>query len=154
MSVKKQISNLTKLYTNYEEVAESFLDETDVDRYFYNNILDLALIDNQIVRVSESSNKKFLLSNCFSFATWKINKKSFLRRKCKFHYKNLQLIWTLYASFWNNTMKLSSFQLYNHYPNQSKNLVLHYLNTNSLHIISKTLKNIATDRYVFFSFWA
>ena len=51
MSVKKQISSLSKLYTIYEEVPESFLDETDVDSYFYHNILDIALIDNRIVRV-------------------------------------------------------------------------------------------------------
>ena len=58
MSVKKQISSLSKLYTIYEEVPESFLDETDVDNYFYHNILDVALIDNRIVRVSNGSNKK------------------------------------------------------------------------------------------------
>ena len=38
MSVKKQISSLSKLYTIYEEVPESFLDGTDVDSYFYKNI--------------------------------------------------------------------------------------------------------------------
>ena len=69
MSVKKQISSLRKLYTTYEEVPESFLDETDVDSYFYHNILDIALIDNRIVRVSKGSNKKILLSNYLSFAT-------------------------------------------------------------------------------------
>ena len=31
MSVKKQISSLSNLYTIYEEVPERFLDETDVD---------------------------------------------------------------------------------------------------------------------------
>ena len=69
MSVKRQIPSLSKLYTIYEEVAESFSDETDDNSYFYHNILDLALIDNRIVRVSKGSNKKFLLSNYFSFAT-------------------------------------------------------------------------------------
>ena len=58
MSVKKQIPSLSKLYTIYEEVPEKFLDETDVDRYFYHNILDIALIDNRIVRVSKGSDKK------------------------------------------------------------------------------------------------
>ena len=61
MSVKKQIPSLGKLYTIYDEVPASFLDETDVDSYFYHNILDLAPTDNWIVRVSKSSNKK----NCF-----------------------------------------------------------------------------------------
>ena len=69
MSKKKQIPSLSKLYTNYEEVPASFLDETDVVSYFHHNILDIALIDNRIVRVSKGSNKKILLPNYFSFAT-------------------------------------------------------------------------------------
>ena len=64
MSIKKQIPSLSKLYTIYEEVRESFLDQTDVDSYFYHNILDIALIDKRIVRVSQGSNKKI-----FSFQT-------------------------------------------------------------------------------------
>ena len=58
MSIKKQIPNLGIFYTIYEEVPESFLDETDVDSYFDHNILDIALIDNRIVRVSKGSKKK------------------------------------------------------------------------------------------------
>ena len=149
MSIKKQIPSLSKFYTTYEEVPESFLAETDVDSYFYHNVLDIALIDDRNIRVTKRSNKKILLSNYFTFATWKINKDSFLKRRCQFHWKNLQLFWTLYANFWNNTIKLSSFQLYTLKPNQNKRLSLLYLKTNSLHIISKTLKKIATDRYVF-----
>ena len=34
MSVKKQIPSLSNFYTNYEEVPESFSDETDVDSSF------------------------------------------------------------------------------------------------------------------------
>ena len=58
MSVKKQISSLSKLYTIYKDVPESFPDENDVDSYFYHYVLDIALIDNRIVRVSKCSNKK------------------------------------------------------------------------------------------------
>ena len=85
MSIKKQIPTLSKLYTIYEEVPESFLDETDVDSSFYHNTLDIGVIDNRIVRVSKGSNKKNLLLNKFSFANWKINKNSFLKRRCQFH---------------------------------------------------------------------
>ena len=59
MSVRKQNPTLGKLYTNYKEVPESFLDETDVDIYFYHNIWDIALIDNRIVGGSKSSQKNF-----------------------------------------------------------------------------------------------
>ena len=58
MSIKKQIPNLSKLYTIYEEVLESFMDETNVDSYFCQNILDIALINKGIVRVTKCSNKK------------------------------------------------------------------------------------------------
>ena len=67
MSVKKQIPSLSNLYTIYKEVPEIFLDETDVDGYFYNNILDIALIDNRIVPVRKGSNKKVFLSIYFGF---------------------------------------------------------------------------------------
>ena len=58
MSVKKQIPSLSKLYTIYEEVLERSLDGTNVDSYFYHNILDIALIDYRFVRVSKASYKK------------------------------------------------------------------------------------------------
>ena len=59
MPVKKQIPSLSKLYTVYEEIAEIFFDETDVDSYFYHKILDIALIHNRILRVSKGSKKNF-----------------------------------------------------------------------------------------------
>ena len=68
MSTKKQISSLCKLYSVYKEIPEDFLDETDVDKYFCLNILDISPSHNGIVRVSKGSNKKFLHSKCFVFA--------------------------------------------------------------------------------------
>ena len=67
MSMKKQIPSLSKLYTIYEEVPENFLDETDVDSCFYDNILDIALIDIRIVRVSKCSKKKETAFKLFQF---------------------------------------------------------------------------------------
>ena len=58
MSTEKQISRLCKLYSIYEEIPEDFLDETDVDSYFFSNILDVSQSNNRIVRVSKGSNKK------------------------------------------------------------------------------------------------
>ena len=71
MSVKKQIRSLSKLYTIYEEVPESFLEATDVDSYFYHSILVIALNDNQIVRVSKSSNEKNFAFKLFQFCNLK-----------------------------------------------------------------------------------
>ena len=49
MSTKKQIPSLCKLYSVYEEIPEDFLDKTDVDTYFYHNILDISQSHNRIV---------------------------------------------------------------------------------------------------------
>ena len=67
MSIKKQIPSLSKLDTIYEEVPERFLDENDVDSFFHLNILDIALIDNRIVRVTKGSNKKIFAFKLFQF---------------------------------------------------------------------------------------
>ena len=58
MSVKKQIPILCKLYSFHEEIPEEFLDETDVESYFYYNFFDNSQSQHRIVRVSRGSNKK------------------------------------------------------------------------------------------------
>ena len=52
MSVKKQIPSLCKLYSFYEEIPDEFLDETDVDSFFYHHIFDISQSQHRIVRVS------------------------------------------------------------------------------------------------------
>ena len=84
-SLGKQLPSLSSLYTHYEDVPESFLDETDVDNYPYHIILDLALVDNRIVPVSKGSNKKIIAFKLFQFCNLKISKDSFLKRRCQFH---------------------------------------------------------------------
>ena len=49
MSVRKQIPSLCKPYSFYEEIPEEFLDETDVDSYFYHNIFDISQSQHRIV---------------------------------------------------------------------------------------------------------
>ena len=71
MSVKKKFSSFSNLYTIQEEVPEAFVDETDVDSSFYHSILDIALIDNRIVRVSKSSIKKYFAFKLFQFCNLK-----------------------------------------------------------------------------------
>ena len=63
---------MVKWYTLYEGMPESFLDETDVDSYFYHNIMDIALIDNRIVGVSKGYNKKIFAFKLFEFCNLKI----------------------------------------------------------------------------------
>ena len=92
MSVKKQFSSLNKLHTIHEEVLESFLDETDVDSYFYHNILDIALIDNRIVRVSKGSNKKIFAFKLFQFCNLKNQQRFILEEEVSVSLKELAAI--------------------------------------------------------------
>ena len=71
MSFKKQIPSLCKLYSFYEEKPEEFLDETDVDSYFYHNIFDISKSQHRIVRVSRDSNKKLFAIKLFQFCDLK-----------------------------------------------------------------------------------
>ena len=67
MSTKKQITSLSKLYSMYEEIPEEFLDETDVESYFYHNILDISQSHHRFVRVSKRSKKKSFAFKVFHF---------------------------------------------------------------------------------------
>ena len=80
MSIKKQISSWCKLHSVYEEIPE-FLDETDVDSYFYHNILDISQSHHQIVRVSKGSNKKSFAFNVFQFCDSKLQQRFILKEE-------------------------------------------------------------------------
>ena len=71
MSVKKQITSLSKLYSFYEEWPEEFLDETDIDSYFYPILFDISQSQNRLVRVRRSSNKKSVAIKLFHFCNLK-----------------------------------------------------------------------------------
>ena len=79
MSTKKQISSFCKLYSVYEEIPENFLDETDVDSYFYHKILDISQSLHRIVRVSKASNKKFFAFKLFHFCDSKLQQRFILK---------------------------------------------------------------------------
>ena len=81
MSTKKQISSLCKLYSVYEEIPEEFLDETDVDSYFFHNILDISQFHNRIVRVSKGSNKKSFAFKVFQFCDSKLQQRFILKEE-------------------------------------------------------------------------
>ena len=99
MSIKKQIPSIGKLYAIYEEVPESVLDETDVDSFFYQNIWDIALIDNRIVRVSKGSNKKIFGFKLFQFCNLTYQQRFILEEEVSVSLKDFAAILTLYVSF-------------------------------------------------------
>ena len=81
MSVKKQIPSLCKLYSFYKEIPEEFLDETDVDSYFYHNIFDISQSQHRIVRVSRRSNKKSFAIKLFQFCDLKTQQRYILQEE-------------------------------------------------------------------------
>ena len=81
MSTKKQTSSLCKLYSVYEEIPEEFLDEIDVDSYFFHNILDISQSHNRIIRVSKGSNKKSSAFKVFQFCDSKLQQRFILKEE-------------------------------------------------------------------------
>ena len=81
MSITKQIPSLSSLYSSYEEVPENFFDKTDADSFFYDNIRDIALIDNRFVRVSKSFNKKVFAIKLFQFCNLKNQQRFILKEE-------------------------------------------------------------------------
>ena len=81
MSVKKQIPSLCKLYSFYEEITEEFLDEADVDSYFYHNIFDISQSQHQIVRDSRGSYKKLFAIKLFQFCDLKTQQRFILQEE-------------------------------------------------------------------------
>ena len=81
MSTKRQNSSLCKLYSLYEEITEEFLDETDVESYFFYNILDNSQSHNRIVRVSKGSNKKSFAFKVLNFCDSKLQQRFILKEE-------------------------------------------------------------------------
>ena len=90
MSTKKQNSSLCKLYSVYEEIPEDFLDETDVDSYFYHKILDISQSHHRIVRVSKGSNKKSFAFKVFHFCDSKLQQRFFLKEEVSISKKEIE----------------------------------------------------------------
>ena len=79
MSTENQIFGLSQLYSVYEEIPEEILDETDVDCYFYHNILDISQSHHRLVRVSKGSNKKSFAFKVFHFCDSKLQQRFILK---------------------------------------------------------------------------
>ena len=90
MSTKKQISRSCTLYSVKEEIPEEFLDKTDVDSYFYHNILDILQYHNRIVRVSKGSNKKSFAFKVLRFCDSKLQQPFILKEEVSISQKEIE----------------------------------------------------------------
>ena len=92
MSTKKQTSSLCKFYSVYEEKPEEFLDETDLDSYFYHNILDISQSHHRIARVSKGSNKKSFAFKVFHFCDSKLQQRFILKEEVSISKKEIEYL--------------------------------------------------------------
>ena len=139
MSVKKQTPRLCKVYSFYEEIPEEFLDETHVDSFFYNNIFDISLSQNQIVRVGRTSNKKSFAIKLFQFCDLKTQQRYILQDEVNISKRD-----TTFSKF---LIKLASaYRL--HYRSPKLRLDLQSQKTIALLITITISLNIQTDKFV------
>ena len=92
MSTKKQISSLCKVNLVYAEIPEEILDKTDVEYYFYQNILDISQSHHRIVRVSKGANKKSFALKVFQFCDSKLQQRYFLKEEVSISKKEIESI--------------------------------------------------------------
>ena len=90
MPTKKQNSSLCKLYSVYQEVPEECLNETDVDSYFYHNILNISQSHHRIVRDSKGSNKKSFAFKYFHFRDSKLQQRFILKEEVSISKKEFE----------------------------------------------------------------
>ena len=90
MSTKKQISSLCKLYSVKEEVPEEFLDEIDVDSYFYHNILDISQSHHRKVRFSKGYYKKSFALKVFHFCDSKLQQRFILKEEVSISQREIE----------------------------------------------------------------
>ena len=69
-----------------------FLDETDVDSYFYHNIFDISHSQHRIVRVSRGSNKKSFAIKFFQFCDLKTQQRYILREEVNISKRELTCV--------------------------------------------------------------
>ena len=68
------------------------MDETDVDSYFYHNVLDFSQSHHRIVRVSKGSNKKSFAFKLFHFCDSKLQQRFILKEEVSTSKKNESLL--------------------------------------------------------------
>ena len=92
-------------------MPESFLDETDVESYFYRTILDIALIDNRSVRVGKGSNKKNFAFNFFQICNLKNQQRLILEEELSVSLKEVAAILNTLCQFFKQYDKAVKFPL-------------------------------------------
>ena len=90
------------------------MDETNVDSYFYHNILDTSQSHHRIVRVSKGSNKKSFAFKVFLFCDSKLQQRLILKEEASFSKKEIESLLDSLGEFlktFDQANKVSHFPL-------------------------------------------
>ena len=87
---KAKISRLCKLYSVYEGTPREFLDETDVDSYFYHNILDISQSHYRKIQLNKGPNKKSFAFKVFHFCDSKLQQRFILKEEVSISKKRIE----------------------------------------------------------------
>ena len=117
MCTKKRISSLCKLYSVYEEIPEEFLDETDVDSYFYHNTLD----KHFGFQPPNSSSEQRIQQKVFGIQSY--SNDLFSRKKSAFPKRKLSYYSTVWVNFSKLLIKPTKYRRF-HFPNLNLRLDL------------------------------
>ena len=135
------------LFSIRRNIGKIFLDKTDVDNYFYHNILDFSQSHHRIVRVGKGSNKKSFAFKVFPFfSIQSYSSDLFSRKKSAFPKKKLRLYSTVSMNFSKLLIKPTKYRSF-HYPNLNLRLDLQKQKTNCSVIVTRIKLNISTDKF-------
>lgn len=112
MSLKNQLPALRKLYSIYEEIPEDFLDETDIDSYFFYNFLNVSTVEGRLLRLSRSSNKNSFSFKVFKFDSSKLKQRYLLAQEVTVSKEELSAIFYQLKDFLDQYEKVKKLNYY------------------------------------------
>ena len=136
MSTKKQNSSPCKRFSVHEEIPEEFLDETDVDSYFYHNILDISQSHHRKVRVSKGSNKMSFAFKVFHFCESKLQQQFILKEEVSISRKEIESLLDSLGEILKVLIKPTKYRRF-HYPNLNLRMYLQKQKTNCSVIVTR-----------------
>ena len=83
---------MCKLFYFHEERPQKFSDETDVDSYFYHEMIEISRSRHRIVRVGKGSYKKSVASKLFQICYIKTQQRYILREEVTIFKRKLSFV--------------------------------------------------------------
>ena len=146
---KEVNSKFKQTVYNLRRSSQFFLDETDVDSSFHRNMLDIALIDNRIVRVCKGSNKIIFAFKLLQFCNLKNQQRFTLEVEVSVSLKELAAFLNTLPLFLEQNDKAVNFPALYTLPKSKQRLVFNLFKDKLFGHYFQDIKEHATDRYVF-----